>query len=894
MTITKFIRSTLLCATLLLVAGFPSLAQAQLGLLQNALPFNQFRNAVMGQPQDDRMARLQAIQQQSAVGNLQEAIRMAEELAERDRQARHPMAAGGNPLLQQSAQMAASLHMRARQYDQAIGYYGIAIDAVSSQMAMANLRAMIGIKLEQAEAHEKKGDIATAKRILEAMLAGVSPDEPAFALERQKINHEIGRLALSSGDLKMAEKHYSAAVRDLIFSVGQSPRTSPVDQSGSVSYSTAMNQFATAMATAMEMARTVNRDQVVTDAQGQLVAPDGGDSTLTNDVMDLRNAFTGLAEVYWRRSDAVSLRKLYENSFRQYAHALELAPTVAGLGRGNVTLERLYARLGAYLAAARLRAQADNAFDHALRLNAARVESAAGMFAPDALAATFAARRDIVSMHLSYALVQRVAEKDLLHRLAGELMQAKGMESAMYAGRSRAAALSENREIRELFQRMEDARAVGNRPESMRLASALHQKMRSMMAPMAFLDGAEYLSQVAARVGSETLISIVGYRSFDFGRQAFGDWHYLGISIDKGIINVRDLGRMADIDSLVSQARSGISAQGKGDKKVQQALYVRLIRPLFGAAMPSGRYVADVDGELNLLPLEVLVDGSGKYLIESGGWRYVNSTRLLTKPAVASGPSGKSLVLVNPDYDASQRSGIADLFGLRQSAQRGMELGPLRSARFAALPDTLEEGRAAAAAIRRMGADTDVLSGTDASLASLQQARSPRFLHIATHGFFLEGAGKSSLNVTDQSGRRLTAESRVTGLSSGLALAGANRTLAQGAGDGILFSSKIRQLDLMGTELAILSACDTGVGEVEVGEGVAGLRLALEVAGARSTVTSLWRVPSAETRDLMISFYDELAKGSAKSAALQQAKLRMMKRHGNPFYWGAFVLTGSD
>jgi CHAT domain-containing protein len=131
-------------------------------------------------------------------------------------------------------------------------------------------------------------------------------------------------------------------------------------------------------------------------------------------------------------------------------------------------------------------------------------------------------------------------------------------------------------------------------------------------------------------------------------------------------------------------------------------------------------------------------------------------------------------------------------------------------------------------------------------------------------------------------------------LNSGLAFAGANNTISSGKGDGVLFSSQIRQLDLQGTELVVLSACDTGVGTVKVGEGVESLRQALELAGARSTVTSLWKVPSLATRDLIVAFYDAMAGGASKPEAMRQAKIKIMKTSPQPFYWGAFVLSGID
>ena len=149
------------------------------------------------------------------------------------------------------------------------------------------------------------------------------------------------------------------------------------------------------------------------------------------------------------------------------------------------------------------------------------------------------------------------------------------------------------------------------------------------------------------------------------------------------------------------------------------------------------------------------------------------------------------------------------------------------------------------------------------------------------------------------SGRRLEQVGLLTNpmLRSGLALAGANTWAQDGslpseAEDGILTAEDVTGLDLLDTELVVLSACETGLGEVHLGEGVFGLRRAFTVAGTKTLVMSLWKVPDRETRDLMTLFYEALLRGKPRTDALREAQLQMRKRHPQPFYWGAFICQG--
>jgi len=188
----------------------------------------------------------------------------------------------------------------------------------------------------------------------------------------------------------------------------------------------------------------------------------------------------------------------------------------------------------------------------------------------------------------------------------------------------------------------------------------------------------------------------------------------------------------------------------------------------------------------------------------------------------------------------------------------------------------------------------EVLSGAEALEETVKAVRGPRLLHLATHGFFLvdqrRGDEETQAGLEDPL------------LRSGVLLAGASRTLAgappSGLEDGVLTAYEAATLDLHGTELVTLSACETGLGDIRNGEGVFGLRRSFQVAGAQAVLMSLWAVPDRETQELMALFYDEWLAGHDKHDALRRAQgaLRRMvqKRYGQdlPYYWGAFVLVG--
>jgi CHAT domain-containing protein/Tfp pilus assembly protein PilF len=288
------------------------------------------------------------------------------------------------------------------------------------------------------------------------------------------------------------------------------------------------------------------------------------------------------------------------------------------------------------------------------------------------------------------------------------------------------------------------------------------------------------------------------------------------------------------------------------------------------------------DGELNLIPFGVLEDEGGRYLIEDYAINYVSAARDVLRFGEKRGNSGERIVIANPDYDlpwsGSERR--TEGYGVRGTFAR----------HWSALPGTAKE----AAIISQIFPGTVCRLGAEAREEYVKSLKPPEFLHLATHGFFLPDEWQ------ERGSRALLAGNPL--LSSGLVFAGANNLgkgeLPEGTDDGILTALEISGISLRGTNLVVLSACETGVGKTRTGEGVFGLRRAFQLTGAETVVMSLWSVPDKETCELMGEFYERLKRGEGKSEALRNACLaakgarQASKGASHPFFWGAFISAG--
>lgn len=327
------------------------------------------------------------------------------------------------------------------------------------------------------------------------------------------------------------------------------------------------------------------------------------------------------------------------------------------------------------------------------------------------------------------------------------------------------------------------------------------------------------------------------------------------------------------------------------------------------------------DGLLNELPFAALPGrDADKYLLEERAVGVLAVPQCLPEllthqdstPQDATPPS--MLALGEIDYDA--RATVAEPRTAVTTGRR-RRAGSLQH--WGQLPATRGEVLAIVDSFRQAVPDgrTTVLTGAGATEAALRrQAVQHRYLHLATHGFFAAADVKSALGTgAERSGEldgdRVGAVGFHPGLLSGVVLAGANNPGTElGDDDGVLTALEVSELDLRRVEVAVLSACETGRGRVAGGEGVLGLQRAFQLAGAKTVVTSLWKVDDEATRSLMEAFYQNYwrdQKGMLES--LREAQLQMLREGRQrgllrelppdprpvrtpPYYWAAFVLSG--
>ena len=315
------------------------------------------------------------------------------------------------------------------------------------------------------------------------------------------------------------------------------------------------------------------------------------------------------------------------------------------------------------------------------------------------------------------------------------------------------------------------------------------------------------------------------------------------------------------------------------------------------------------DGVLNILPFNALMNDDEQYLIQTTDVHILTSGRDLL-PNDDKLSLGAYVILAGPDYNSDQIVGAEELQIAAGRRSAAMKLGirgaggGLRGLNFAPLPGAEKEGRTITDRLVANDHVNDVYFGDQAQERVLAEiTESPEILHLATHGFFLEADDtlrKRLLKMQRSSEIQVPPPGDNPLLRAGLAFAGINSN-AQFLGDidtvndGVLTALEVLGLNLSGTKLVVLSACETGLGEIHEGEGVYGLRRSFQEAGVAEVISSLWEVSDGGTQALMTDFYDRLLDGNPAREALRDTQIAMIDspEWGYPYIWSAFMIVGS-
>ncbi|MCM2372683.1 CHAT domain-containing protein [Aporhodopirellula aestuarii] len=361
--------------------------------------------------------------------------------------------------------------------------------------------------------------------------------------------------------------------------------------------------------------------------------------------------------------------------------------------------------------------------------------------------------------------------------------------------------------------------------------------------------------------------------------------------IDAAIEQVR---RQLDGEAAVQSLTTDASSAHKNSIESLRQLSQRILWPLLPHLQGSSRWVVSPDSNLWLVPWSALLMPDETFAIETITIsNVVSGADLIPKPEKTRALD-YGFILANPNFDLSaeqvQLASVKTVSSieLAQLQTRSVKLSTVPIPRtWNQLTGTQREAEAIGTPLGKLaGGNVYLLEGDQALEAYIKRSLPrPKVAVLATHGFFLPDDSRSTLNPL---------------LRCGLVLAGANSrdlSTAQNGDDGILTGMEVLRMDLRGTEVVALSACDTGIGDVTNGEGVAGLRQAFHLAGARRVIATLWSASDYYTPDLMKTFWESIDSQTSPAAALRVAQLKLierLKKDGmppHPWFWAPYSLT---
>ena len=622
--------------------------------------------------------------------------------------------------------------------------------------------------------------------------------------------------------------------------------------------------------------------------------------TVGPDHPDIASNLTNLGNVYASKGD-------YARAIETHGRALQIWEQTSGpYGGGTLTalgnLARAYSSIGDIPKALAYQHRVDAAVENQLAMNLAIGSERQKLAFAESLA-------DRTDRTISFSVNLAPANPDAAALAALVLLQRKGrvldaMTDTLATLREHTADADDRELLGELAevtsqlarlalngprgtplgQHQQELKTLSDRKERLEAQISEHSAEFRAASRAVTIEGVQ-----TALPPDAALIEFVVFRPFNPGAatsaESFGEAHYAAYVIaPRTTPRGRDLGPAGKIDEAIHALREALRDPTRHDVVgLARAADERVMRPVRALLPTVSRLLISPDGQLNLLPFEALRDERGRYAIDRYAITYLTSGRDLLRLQVPRESRSTALVIADPSFG---EPAVTPARATRQTAG-GNDLSTVY---FTPLRGTTEEARA----IQSLFPEATVLTGVRATKAALAQAEAPRMLHIASHGFFLtdpSAAGDGPVGET----RSISASARVENplLRSGLALAGANLNKSTTDG-GILTALEAANLNLWGTELVTLSACDTGVGVVRNGEGVYGLRRAFFLAGAETLVMSLWPVSDYVTREMMTAYYTGLKRGLGRGEALRAAQRAMRARPNrqHPFYWAGFIQAG--
>ncbi|HET7179810.1 MAG TPA: CHAT domain-containing protein, partial [Chryseosolibacter sp.] len=301
------------------------------------------------------------------------------------------------------------------------------------------------------------------------------------------------------------------------------------------------------------------------------------------------------------------------------------------------------------------------------------------------------------------------------------------------------------------------------------------------------------------------------------------------------------------------------------------------------------------DGVFTKINCATLYDpATRQYLIDRMSVMEVSNLRDLVEKRDSHTLPPHALLVGFPDYRLDATRKASDI---PRSSRDASLFGAVLQDGLNELPGTQKEVVAVHGVLQSSQWNVETLLRKEALEEKIKSSQNITLLHIATHGFFLAPKNEHEKEVYTHNLRDVENNSM---LRSGLLLGGAEKNLiamlsdqSNPAGDdGILSAYEVMNLNLDAAELVVLSACETGKGDVKNGEGVYGLQRAFMLAGAHHVLMSLWKVDDAATQELMAAFYGEWLSGKEKMRAFHDAQVSMKQKFSHPYYWGAFVMMG--